>query len=121
MVVSPDPGSPEPGSAEPVSPEPGSAEPLSTEPVSHAGPAPFQQRARSFGSVAELYARFRPAPPGEAVDWVLRGTCDRALDLGAGTGALTKLVVARAHPVVAVEPDPAMRAVLGGRRLGASV
>src|ERR1700722_15613605 len=85
------------------------------------GPAPFEQRARSFGSVAELYARFRPAPPGEAVDWVLRGTCDRALDLGAGTGALTKLVVARACHVVAVEPDPAMRAVLGGRRLGASV
>jgi len=85
------------------------------------GPAPFAQRARSFGSVAELYARFRPAPPDEAVDWILPGQCDKALDLGAGTGALTELLVARAHRVVAVEPDPAMRAVLGRRRLGAFV
>lgn len=84
-------------------------------------PAPFEQRARSFGSIAEHYARFRPAPPAEAVDWVLRGPCHRAVDLGAGTGALTRLLVERADHVVAVEPDDSMRAVLGGRRLGASV
>jgi SAM-dependent methyltransferase len=83
------------------------------------GPASFEQRSRSFGSVAELYARFRPAPPAEAVDWVLRGTCERALDLGAGTGALTELLLPRARTVVAVEPDNAMRAVLGQRGLGA--
>ena len=55
------------------------------------------------------------------MDWILRGQCDRALDLGAGTGALTELLVKRTHHLVAVEPDPAMRAVLGRRRLGASV
>jgi SAM-dependent methyltransferase len=108
-------------SDEPVSPEPVSPEPVSPEPASHAGPVPFEQRARSFGSVAELYARFRPAPPAEAVDWILRGPCDRSLDLGAGTGALTQLLVPRADHVVAVEPDASMRGVLAGRRLGASV
>ncbi|MGO9343436.1 MAG: class I SAM-dependent methyltransferase [Acidimicrobiales bacterium] len=75
-------------------------------------PAPFDQRALSFGSIAEHYARFRPAPPGEALDWVLGGARDRALDLGAGTGALTGLVVERVRNVVAAEPDSEMRSVL---------
>ena len=35
-----------------------------------------------------------------------------AVDLGAGTGALTRLLVGRADEVVAVEPDDRMRAVL---------
>ena len=34
------------------------------------------------------------------------------VDLGAGTGALTRLLVGRADEVVAVEPDDRMRAVL---------
>ena len=87
----------------------------------HDGPAPFEERARSFGSIAEHYARFRPAPPPAAVEWILQGPCDRALDLGAGTGALTGVLVSRATHVVAIEPDPQMRAVLGGRDLGAQV
>jgi SAM-dependent methyltransferase len=84
--------------------------PEQTEPERHE-PVPFEQRALSFGSIAEHYARFRPAPPGEAVDWVLGGTRNCALDLGAGTGALTGLLVKRARDVVAAEPDPEMRSV----------
>ena len=89
----------------------------------HDGPAAFEERARSFGSIAEHYARFRPPPPPAAVDWILQGIlqgpCDRALDLGAGTGALTGVLVTKVAHVVAIEPDAQMRAVLGGRGLGA--
>jgi SAM-dependent methyltransferase len=75
-----------------------------------------QDRARSFGQVAAAYQAFRPGPPAEAVDWVLDGPARTVVDLGAGTGALSRLLVDRAPHVIAVEPDPAMR-----RELEASV
>ncbi|MGI8666914.1 MAG: class I SAM-dependent methyltransferase [Jatrophihabitans sp.] len=70
--------------------------------------------ARSFGAVAERYARVRPDYPTMAIDFALAGL-DRprlVLDLGAGTGKLTAALVPRAGEVVAVEPDAAMRSVL---------
>lgn len=70
-------------------------------------------RAHSFGVVADSYDRYRPAPPGEAVDWVLPPGAGDVLDLGAGTGAVTRLLRARVSgTVVAAEPDARMRAVL---------
>jgi SAM-dependent methyltransferase len=69
-------------------------------------------RASSFGGAATLYERYRPGPPLEAVEWVLPGPVRTVVDLGAGTGALTRLLVGRADEVVAVEPDDRMRAVL---------
>ncbi len=69
-------------------------------------------RSGSFGSVASDYQRFRPGPPPEAVDWLLPDHAERVVDLGAGTGALTRLLVGRADEAVAVEPDDRMRAVL---------
>ena len=69
-------------------------------------------RAASFGGAASLYERYRPGPPAEAVDWVLPERVRTVVDLGAGTGALTRLLVGRADEVVAVEPDDRMRAVL---------
>jgi SAM-dependent methyltransferase len=77
--------------------------------------APSEERARSFGSIADHYARFRPAPPPEAVDWVLEKSPRDAVDLGAGTGALTELLAERTEHVIAVEPDPEMREVLHER------
>lgn len=77
------------------------------------------QRSGSFGSVAEHYERYRPGPGGEAVDWVLDGRSGLAVDLGAGTGALTRLLVDRVDEVVAVEPDERMRAVLAAQVPGA--
>jgi SAM-dependent methyltransferase len=69
--------------------------------------------ARSFGPAAECYHRLRPGYPAEAVDFVLHGRPPgRVLDVGAGTGKLTALLVDRAEQVIAVEPDPQMRAVL---------
>ena len=71
-----------------------------------------QQRAGSFGSVAEQYDRFRPGPAPSVVDWLLPAGAQRVVDLGAGTGALTRLLVGRVREVIAVEPDTRMREVL---------
>jgi SAM-dependent methyltransferase len=69
-------------------------------------------RASSFGGAASLYEHYRQGPPVAAVDWILPAPVARVVDLGAGTGALTRLLVGRADEVVAVEPDDRMRAVL---------
>ncbi len=70
------------------------------------------ERAASFGGVAAEYDRFRPAPPSHAVDWILGGRRGRAVDLGAGTGALSRVLLERVDEVIAVEPDERMRSVL---------
>ncbi len=70
------------------------------------------ERAASFGGAASLYERYRPGPPVQAVDWILPDPVGTVVDLGAGTGALTRLLIGRAAEVVAVEPDDRMRAVL---------
>ena len=70
------------------------------------------ERAASFGGAASLYERYRQGPPVLAVDWILPRPVGTVVDLGAGTGALTRLLVGRAAEVVAVEPDARMRAVL---------
>jgi ubiquinone/menaquinone biosynthesis C-methylase UbiE len=72
-------------------------------------------RAFSFGQQAETYDRFRPAPPPAAVEWVLSTTCPIAVDVGAGTGALSRRMAERAASVVAVEPDMRMLSVLARR------
>jgi 2-polyprenyl-3-methyl-5-hydroxy-6-metoxy-1,4-benzoquinol methylase len=66
-------------------------------------------RARAFGDAAALYERGRPPYPPAALDWLLPRTARRVLDLGAGTGKLTRQLVARGLDVVAVEPLDAMR------------
>ena len=68
--------------------------------------------AASFGGVAVEYERFRPGPPVEAVEWILPSHARRVVDLGAGTGALSRILVDRVDEVVAVEPDQRMRSVL---------
>jgi SAM-dependent methyltransferase len=71
-----------------------------------------ENRAGSFGEVASHYDRFRPGPPTSAVDWLVPARVGRIVDLGAGTGALTRMLLDRAEEVVAIEPDDRMRAVL---------
>ena len=67
----------------------------------------------TFDSVAETYERSRPLYAEIAVDWIAeRLPFGRVLDLGAGTGKLTRQLVARGADVVAVEPGDEMRAVL---------
>jgi ubiquinone/menaquinone biosynthesis C-methylase UbiE len=71
--------------------------------------------ARSFGSVAEAYDRGRPAYPSDAVAWLAGGEAKVVLELGAGTGKLTRQLVDQGHAVFATEPDEAMLAVLRER------
>ena len=68
--------------------------------------------AGSFGRAAATYERGRPSYPAEAVDWLVPAQARRVLDLGAGTGKLTRHLVGRGLDVVAVEPLEGMRAEL---------
>jgi SAM-dependent methyltransferase len=71
------------------------------------------RRARSFGAVADRYARARPGYPAAAVEWLLEAAPGRdVVDLAAGTGKLTEVLVEIASTVVAVEPDDGMREAL---------
>ena len=69
-------------------------------------------RARSFETVAADYERYRPEYPEVALRWVVDrlglSPGSRVLDLGAGTGKLTRGLVALGLDVVAVEPGQAM-------------
>jgi SAM-dependent methyltransferase len=78
-------------------------------------------RARSFGAIAGHYDRFRPGPPREAVEWLVPTPVGVAVDIGAGTGALTRPLAARADHVYAVEPDPRMAEVLAANVPAAEV
>jgi SAM-dependent methyltransferase len=70
----------------------------------------------AFGRAAREYELGRPEWPAELLDRLVAdlglGLDADVLDLGAGTGKLTRALVARFGRVVAVEPDDAMRAVL---------
>ena len=77
-----------------------------------------QERARSFGSIAELYNRYRPSPPPALAD--LLGPLEGldVLEIAAGTGLVTRFLAERGARVTALEPDDAMRAVLEDRTPG---
>jgi ubiquinone/menaquinone biosynthesis C-methylase UbiE len=69
-----------------------------------------------FSRAAEVYERARPSYPQEAVDWIVEraglGPGRLVVDLAAGTGKLTRLLVPSGAQVVAVEPIAEMRATL---------
>jgi SAM-dependent methyltransferase len=83
-------------------------------------------RARVFGEVADEYERIRPGYPEALLDDVLAyarldgADLDDApvLEVGAGTGKATVAFARRGLTVNAVEPDPAMAAVLARRVAG---
>jgi SAM-dependent methyltransferase len=68
---------------------------------------------RGFGASAELYERVRPGYSGEAVDCLARSLrlSDGGLlvELGAGTGKLTRSLLSAGATIIAVEPVQAMR------------
>ncbi|HEX3289756.1 MAG TPA: class I SAM-dependent methyltransferase [Gaiella sp.] len=70
------------------------------------------QRATSFGGVAGAYERARPGYPDDAVRWLAGEEPAEVVDLGAGTGKLTRSLVALGHHVTAIEPLPEMLAEL---------
>ena len=74
------------------------------------------ERSRSFETVAAEYERHRPGYPEQALRWAADELGlepgARVLDLGAGTGKLTRGLVALEFDVVAVEPGAPMLAQL---------
>ena len=70
------------------------------------------ERAASFGGVADAYERARPGYPDDAVSWLAGDEPCDVVDLGAGTGKLTRSLVALGHRVTAVEPLEEMLAQL---------
>jgi SAM-dependent methyltransferase len=67
-----------------------------------------EENAASFDRAADVYERGRPEYPAEAVDWLLPAGAKTVLDLGAGTGKLTRALTARGLEVFAVDPSPRM-------------
>ncbi|WP_448621350.1 class I SAM-dependent methyltransferase [Geodermatophilus sp. URMC 65] len=75
----------------------------------------WRQRRTSFGSVAAGYAAHRPDYPTDAVTFLVGERPRHVLDLGAGTGLLTGVLLAAGHEVVAVDPAEPMLAELRAR------
>jgi SAM-dependent methyltransferase len=87
-----------------------------------------REARRTSWSAAEdalVYDRGRPSYAERAVDFALDPVRDRpglrVLDLGAGTGKLTRQLLDRGVDTVAVEPSDAMRRVLAHRCRTATV
>jgi SAM-dependent methyltransferase len=68
--------------------------------------------AQSFDVAAEAYDAGRPDYPPELLDFLPLEGVRSVLDLAAGTGKLTRVLAGRFLDVTAVEPLPAMRAIL---------
>ncbi|MDA0162345.1 class I SAM-dependent methyltransferase [Solirubrobacter ginsenosidimutans] len=83
---------------------------------------------RGFGAsldAARVYDRGRPGYAPELAPWLAEelglSRSSRVLDLAAGTGQLSRLLMPLVGSVVAVEPAAAMREVLASRVPGAEV
>lgn len=81
--------------------------------------------ARGFEAAAEIYEQARPGYPRAAADLlveVLGARPDSTIvDIGAGTGKLTRMLVATGARTIAVEPLDAMRRQLAKAAPGAEV
>jgi SAM-dependent methyltransferase len=69
--------------------------------------------SRGFELVADVYERARPSYPADVIAWFVERLDLRpgrtVLDLGAGTGKLTRALVATGARVLALEPGTEMR------------
>src|SRR5690348_10321039 len=73
---------------------------------------------RVFGEVAALYDDVRLGYPDELLETLVAyhgGVPSSVVDLGAGTGKATELLLRLGAPVTAVEPDPRMAQVLAAK------
>ncbi len=74
----------------------------------------------AFAEVAGAYERGRPGYPEEAVRWLAGDEPCDVVDLGAGTGKLTRALVTLGHRVTAIEPLPEMLELLPAAAPGAA-
>jgi SAM-dependent methyltransferase len=78
-----------------------------------------RRRASSFGDDAERYDRVRPQYPPVLIDALMADGPRSVLDVGCGTGIVSRLFLARGCEVLGLEPDPRMADV--ARRSGVTV
>lgn len=71
-----------------------------------------QQLGSSFQDGGEHYHRVRPGYPADAADWLVPGDARTAVDIGAGTGKFTALLLERGLATTAVDPSEDMLAQL---------
>jgi SAM-dependent methyltransferase len=78
--------------------------------------AVHHQAAQGFAKQADAYARGRPDYPDALLDWLRHtlqlGPSKAVVDLGAGTGKFTRLLLDTGATVTAIEPVAEMRAKL---------
>jgi SAM-dependent methyltransferase len=76
-------------------------------------------RARSFGTAAANYDKYRPRYPDQLIaDVIAILPGRRILEVGAGTGIATAAFAARGVAMTCIEPDPAMATVLSTKLAG---
>jgi SAM-dependent methyltransferase len=79
--------------------------------------------ATGFADGADIYAASRPAYPAAALDWLRDrmkiGPGSRVVEVGAGTGLFTRLLLDTGAAVVATDPVPEMLAHLASTLPGA--
>ena len=67
-----------------------------------------RELGQSFQDGGEHYQRVRPGYPGESADWLIPAGARSAVDVGAGTGKFTALLLERGLTVSAVDPSTDM-------------
>src|ERR687891_541158 len=72
-----------------------------------------QEPTAAFGAVAESYEAGRPGFPAAALEWILGPGRLTVLDLGAGTGKLSRVAAELGHDVIAIDPTAQMLAICG--------
>jgi SAM-dependent methyltransferase len=71
-----------------------------------------ERRARSYGAEADAYDAYRPGYAVEAVRWLVGTGRATILELGAGTGKLTRVLDSLGHDIIASDRSPGMLATL---------
>ncbi|TLM86769.1 class I SAM-dependent methyltransferase [Pseudarthrobacter sp. NamE5] len=67
-----------------------------------------QELGRSFQDGGEHYQRVRPGYPAESAQWLVPPGARDALDVGAGTGKFTELLLGQGLSVTAIDPSADM-------------
>lgn len=71
-----------------------------------------RRRAQSYGAEADGYDEYRPGYAEDAVRWLVGRSRATVLELGAGTGKLTRALDQLGHDVIASDRSPGMIAAL---------